>query len=136
MISPIFYSRFKCIANACKHSCCFGWEIDVDEDTVDYYRGIDGDLGKKLDENIICENDEYHFRLTEEERCPFLRQDGLCEIILDLGEDGLCDICALHPRFYFFCKPDQSIKKISDQEAERSIRSERRPDHHRRKRSG
>ena len=101
MISPVFYSKFYCIASRCVHSCCRGWEIDVDSDTADYYNEIEGELGRKLRDNLVYDSDEYHFRLTQDERCPFLKQDGLCEVILNLGEEALCDICALHPRFFF-----------------------------------
>lgn len=30
----------------------------------------------------------------------FCQPDGLCRLILTLGEESLCDICAEHPRFY------------------------------------
>ena len=30
------------------------------------------------------------FILTEDDRCPFLKSDGLCELILTKGEDMLC----------------------------------------------
>ena len=53
-----------------------------------------------MDAAVVCDESGAHFRLTEDERCPFLQQDGLCELICAFGEDALCDICALHPRFY------------------------------------
>lgn len=31
---PSYYKDFKCIAGSCKHTCCEGWEIDVDEASV------------------------------------------------------------------------------------------------------
>ena len=34
------------------------------------------------------------------EKIHFLKDDGLCKIIEELGEDALCDICRLHPRFF------------------------------------
>ena len=34
---PDYYEEFKCIAQKCKHSCCVGWEIDIDDDTLAYY---------------------------------------------------------------------------------------------------
>lgn len=40
-----------------------------------------------------------HFRLTPDERCPFLLDDGLCRMIKHYGENMLCRICADHPRF-------------------------------------
>ena len=95
---PSYYDKFKCIASDCKHSCCIGWEIDIDSETYEYYKEIKGDIGKRLRENISVEETP-HFILTREERCPFLRADGLCDIIKELSEDALCDICAVHPRF-------------------------------------
>lgn len=98
-VRPDFYDDFRCLAAACRHSCCVGWEIDVDEDTLRYYQSIPGGLGDELRRQIEAEPTP-HFRLTPDERCPFLRGDGLCRLIVMLGEDSLCDICALHPRFF------------------------------------
>ena len=104
-LQPDFYDRFRCRAAACRHSCCKGWEIDIDENTLDLYRSLKGTWREKMDAAIVCDEYGAHFRLTEEERCPFLQQDGLCELIRALGEDALCDICALHPRFYELAGP-------------------------------
>ena len=98
-VRPDFYDDFHCLASACRHSCCVGWEIDVDEDTLQYYQSIPGELGDELRRQIEPKPTP-HFRLTADERCPFLRIDGLCRLIVKLGEDSLCDICALHPRFF------------------------------------
>ena len=35
-IKPNFYDAFHCTAAACSDTCCAGWEIDVDPDTVEY----------------------------------------------------------------------------------------------------
>lgn len=98
-VRPDFYDEFRCLASRCRHSCCVGWEIDVDEETLAFYQTVEGELGRELREQIALAPTP-HFRLGPGERCPFLRADGLCRLILALGEDGLCDICALHPRFY------------------------------------
>lgn len=102
LIAPDYYPFFRCIAGACRHTCCVGWEIDIDEDTLDLYRGVQGELGRRLDAGIIEDDDGAHFRLTADERCPFLNHDGLCDLIIGLGEDSLCQICADHPRFRSF----------------------------------
>lgn len=99
-LQPDFYESFRCRASACRHSCCKGWEIDIDENTLELYQNLSGEWREKMDAAIVCDDSGAHFRLTEDERCPFLRQDGLCELICTFGEDALCDICALHPRFY------------------------------------
>ena len=94
---PSYYDKFRCIADKCRHSCCIGWEIDIDEETMELYDTLEGEFGDKIRANI--EGEAPHFKLNEQERCPFLKKDGFCEIICELGEDALCDICYLHPRF-------------------------------------
>ena len=98
-VDAIIFREFKCKADKCKHSCCEGWEIDIDEDTLDYYKGLDTELGNEILQNIH-EGEDTYFKLTDDERCPFLKDNGLCKIIEEMGEDGLCDICRLHPRFF------------------------------------
>ena len=98
ILVPDTYPGFKCIADACRHSCCVGWEIDIDPDTLHRYQEMSGSLGRKLNQCISL-SDEPHFILTEEEKCPFLTETNLCEIILQAGDTALCQICADHPRF-------------------------------------
>ena len=99
LIVPDYYSRFRCIAGDCKHSCCIGWEIDIDEDTLQEYDRVDGTLGQRLQTEIDRSGETAHFILGENERCPFLNKENLCDIIIGLGEQALCDICDAHPRF-------------------------------------
>lgn len=98
-VKPDFYDKFKCRADKCRHSCCVGWEIDIDDDTAEYYADLGGDLGRELAENV-SQRPEAHFIMRSDGRCPFLDDGGLCRIISALGESALCDICAEHPRFY------------------------------------
>ena len=95
-----YYHKFKCIADRCRHNCCIGWEIDIDPDTMKLYNSLGGELGEKIRANI--EGDVPHFVLSDGDRCPLLNERGLCDIILSLGEDAICDICTLHPRFKNF----------------------------------
>ncbi len=102
LIAPDYYESFSCIADKCRHSCCVGWEIDIDEKTYEYYKTVGGDLGKDLNKNITVCDGTASFVLGENERCPFLESDGLCRLIKELGESSLCNICADHPRFRSF----------------------------------
>ena len=43
LTAPKYYHNFKCIADKCSHSCCIGWEIDVDEVTIEKYTSLSGD---------------------------------------------------------------------------------------------
>ena len=99
-IYPDYYPKFQCIAGACRHSCCIGWEIDIDEDSAARYQAQAGDFGARLQSCIDWDAEPPHFVLEAKERCPFLNQDNLCDMILTLGEDALCHICAQHPRFH------------------------------------
>lgn len=98
---PSYYKQFRCIADRCTHSCCKGWEIDIDEDSLAQYKALEGPAGEKLRANI-SEEETPHFILKPGDRCPFLLESGLCELILDCGEDILCQICTDHPRFRNF----------------------------------
>ena len=92
---PAFYDSFHCIAGKCTDTCCIGWEIDIDETSAKRYKSVQGEFGEKLRQNI----EDGHFKLLPGDRCPFLRNDGLCDMICHLGESSLCDICREHPRF-------------------------------------
>lgn len=98
--TPNYYKTFRCIADKCKHNCCIGWEIDIDEKTLAFYKGLDTPLGKRIRASI--EGDVAHFILSDNDRCPFLNESNLCDIITECGEKAVCEICRLHPRFRNF----------------------------------
>ncbi len=100
-IAPSYYNKFTCIADRCRQNCCIGWEIDIDEDTLKLYKNVSGSFGDKIRSGINM-SDPPCFKLCEGDRCTFLNESGLCDIILNLGEDALCDICTDHPRFRNF----------------------------------
>ena len=96
---PSYYKTFQCIADKCEHSCCIGWEIDIDEDSYDYYMGIEGAFGERLKEQTVTEDEEHSFVLRKNGWCPFLDQNKLCDIYSELGEEALCEVCTEYPRF-------------------------------------
>ncbi len=102
LFAPKYYKDFVCIADRCRHTCCVGWEIDLDADAMERYSRTDG-YGKAVLESVVLPTsaeESPHFRLDAEERCPHLTEKGLCRIITELGEGFLCHICREHPRFY------------------------------------
>lgn len=97
---PDYYSEFSCIADKCKDSCCIGWEIDIDEDTHEYYNFVEGEFGDRLRENMyVTEDGDYSFKLKKHGRCPFLNSRNLCDICIELGEEALSEVCTEYPRF-------------------------------------
>lgn len=95
---PHYYPAFRCTASACTDTCCVGWEIDIDDAAFLRYQNQTGVFGRRLREHILTDGTP-HFQL-QKERCPFLNEENLCDIILTLGEGALCEICTEHPRFH------------------------------------
>lgn len=95
---PAYYADFRCIADKCSHSCCVGWEIGVDGETLNRYKGLDSVLGEEI-RSHICASDST-IRLLPNGRCPFLDGSGLCRIISQMGDGAVSLICREHPRFY------------------------------------
>ncbi len=122
LYAPEYYKRFICIADKCDHSCCVGWEIDIDKETYEKYKGLKGGYGERIIDSI-SHTDAPHFTLCEHDRCPHLDEKGLCRIILNLGEDYLCDICREHPRFYNYTDIAEVGLGMSCREAARLILS-------------
>lgn len=92
-----YYLKFKCIAGDCKHTCCACWETDIDSKTLNYYKTDNSPYSQTLKKGINFKKST--FKQDKNKRCVFLNANGLCEIILNLGEDKLCKICSAHPRF-------------------------------------
>lgn len=101
-VFPSYYPQFRCRADRCKHTCCRDWEIDIDPKAREFYRTVGGAMGEKLRESIVDGEETASFRLTRDKRCPFLLESGLCQLIVALGEQSLCQICTDHPRFRSF----------------------------------
>lgn len=96
---PDYFDDFSCLAGQCPHSCCTGWEVVIDDDTVRRYLTADGPLGQRLraamrqdEEGDLC------FPLNGG-RCPFLNRENLCEIHCAWGEGATSVTCREHPRF-------------------------------------
>ncbi len=122
LYAPEYYKKFQCIADRCEHSCCVGWEIDIDGVTLEKYKKLTGGYGAVIANSISME-DTPHFKLCDRDRCPHLDERGLCRIILGVGEDYLCDICREHPRFYNFTSVAEVGVGMSCPEAARIILS-------------
>ncbi|MBE6738059.1 MAG: hypothetical protein E7566_05365 [Ruminococcaceae bacterium] len=99
-VYPDYYKDFRCIANKCRHNCCIGWEIDIDKETDEFYKSYTGNLKDRFINDICRYEDTPHFILKENERCPFLNEKNLCDIIIETGVAHLCTICREHPRFH------------------------------------
>ncbi len=124
---PHYYKDFVCIASKCKDNCCIGgWEIDIDDETANYYLNLEGEFGDILRASI-GRTDEYCFKLKDG-KCPFLDNENLCEIYKNLGEDKMGVVCTQFPRFteYYGSIKETGIG-LACEEAERIIFTDRKP---------
>lgn len=96
IVKQDLWNEFKCIADKCPATCCSGWQIVIDDDSLDKY-----DLLEEPLNSLICENVDFEegcFLQRENRDCAFLNSHGLCNMIIDGGEELLCDTCRLYPR--------------------------------------
>ncbi|MCR4781631.1 MAG: flagellin lysine-N-methylase [Lachnospiraceae bacterium] len=99
-VYPDYYKKFECIGGECIDTCCAGWQVDVDDETAEMYKGLPLPIGDRLRDRLRGKKGGYYFKLAPKRRCPFLNDKNLCDIILSLGEGGLCVTCTEYPRFY------------------------------------
>ena len=95
---------FKCVGSDCIDSCCTGWSVQFDKNTCDKvfqsekFKDIAGEY-INLNDHVMDEKIDYcDVMLRDDMRCPFLADSDLCSIQLELGEEGLSNMCALYPR--------------------------------------
>ena len=123
--APNYYEKFRCIADKCRHSCCIGWDVYIDEETLEKYRTMGGETGERVRAHLTEKEDGTCFCMCEGGRCPMLNSRGLCDIILENGEDCISEICREHPRFYnFFSDRIEAGLGLSCEEAARIILSD------------
>ena len=121
-VSPDCLKEFVCAGGACKHTCCAHWEIDIDEETRARYHAMPEEKRAFIESGIDDAEDGAHFRMKAGEKCFFLRDDGLCELIVREGPGILCQICADHPRFRnFFSDREETGLGLCCEEAGRLI---------------
>lgn len=104
IVKPTFYKTFKCIAGDCPDSCCQGWEVDADSDSLEYYKTLDNSLEIKKRIDSVLSKDEFDntiFTLAPKKRCPFLNDKNLCDMHIAIGGEHTPYTCRTFPRFIY-----------------------------------
>ncbi len=102
-LQPRYVADFHCLGAECEDTCCYGWRVNVDEETYDRYRQVaDPQLRASFDKLITINTEatkksDYAALVLTESGCGFL-SDGLCGIQTKLGESYLPKTCATYPR--------------------------------------
>lgn len=104
-IVPEYYNYFKCKCGECRHSCCEGWPVRISMKEYYYLLGIN--CSEKLRTRLDCalkicsnpSNERYaEISVNWLGICMLHRDDGLCSIQTELGENSLPTICRRYPR--------------------------------------
>lgn len=95
---PAYFDDFHCLAAQCPDSCCKEWDVLVDDVSAARYLAMEGQLGDALRRVMYEEDGQYYFAIQPDRRCPMWRDDGLCRIQAERGEEMLCKTCADFPR--------------------------------------
>ena len=105
ILIPEYLEDFGCIGGACEDTCCAGWNITVDKKTYQNYRKVKHpEISEKLQRyvkrNRKQQDDSSYAKLLldENKNCHMMLEDGLCGIHKELGEQFLCNTCAMYPR--------------------------------------
>lgn len=93
---PDYYKEFACIADKCEDTCCAGWQIVIDKETLKKYTKVKGDFRKRLRTSVDWF--QKSFKQDKDKRCAFLNEKNLCDLYLSQGEEGFCKTCREYPR--------------------------------------
>lgn len=105
---PDYYKEFVCTGSACKDNCCAaGWQIAIDEESLDMYKNMEGDIGVRIRNSIDWKTGLFE---QYEHKCALLNENGLCDVYCDAGEDKMCVLCQRYPRHY---EEYENLREIS-----------------------
>ncbi len=101
---PTYYHDFHCINKDCPDTCCGGWNISIDPESLKRYRRI----LKSPDTLNLPDSFLRRFKKSIDFRhscihlsngyCPLLTKNNLCGMYLHLGSGSLCKTCHTYPR--------------------------------------
>jgi len=91
-----FYDNFKCLASNCPNTCCRGWKISIDDETVRRYNKEEGREGMRLRATMTFGKEKEVRKFFG--RCANETKDGLCRLELQGRKDLMPQVCRVYPR--------------------------------------
>ena len=110
IIEPDYYKDFTCLASECPDTCCKGWNIEMDEESIIKWKELSEHARKHAGEGLPVPEDHilvvehsktdirHQIKLNEKGFCPFLTENGLCSIVMNFGHEYTTKICRDFPR--------------------------------------
>ncbi len=97
-----YLKKFQCIGSLCPNTCCAGWDIHVDQETLSKVSNTKNKGAKKLLLNKIVDapKSEYPAKIKNkyEKKCFFLEKDNLCLVQKKNQTEFLPLTCRTFPR--------------------------------------
>ena len=90
---PDYYREFHCTADRCEDTCCAGWQIAVDRQSLKKYKKVRGTFRSRIKKGVDFKAGT--FRHQPKRRCAFLNEANLCDMYTALGKNSLCKTCRL-----------------------------------------
>lgn len=106
-LSPALYSRFRCLADGCRDTCCRGWRITFSKkDYLTLKRTEKSPSLEAIARRAVrrirgesTEDEALYAEFSMQNRvCPFFNEQGLCALQLECGESVLPYVCRSFPR--------------------------------------
>lgn len=105
VLIPQYLTKFQCVGQKCEDNCCYGWKVQINEETYKKYRKASKTelkplLGKSITRNRSNPSKEYYakIKMNNDGNCPFLDDDKLCMIQRNMGAEYLSKVCVTYPR--------------------------------------
>lgn len=106
VLAPSIYSRFQCKGTNCRYNCCQKWRIALSKSEYREWKkcGIlpkgktDGSEVHLCPEHIRTERIYAEITLDKNGRCPYLTEEGLCQIQKQYGVKRMSATCRIFPR--------------------------------------
>ncbi|MBE5882833.1 MAG: hypothetical protein E7291_00165 [Lachnospiraceae bacterium] len=94
-VRPDYFDEFRCTAEQCPDTCCAGWQIMIDDASLKKYAEDTSAFKATLRKGIDWQEGSF---IQYNRRCSMLNEHNLCSLILEKGEDWLCETCSRYPR--------------------------------------
>lgn len=94
-VKPDYFDAFRCTADKCPDTCCAGWQIMIDEESLEKYEQDKSAFRGRLCNGIDWQEGCF---VQYERRCSMLNENNLCDLVIEKGEDWLCETCSRYPR--------------------------------------
>lgn len=92
---PDYYKKFHCLAGECPATCCAGWQIVIDQRSLQRYASLKGAFGNRV-RNSVNWKEQTFFQYGK--RCAFLNEENLCDMHIEAGAEMMCATCRKYPR--------------------------------------